>query len=86
MITENSFDYTLFNVPHVLVNSISISALTSGTPLALGVNAFQHDVAGAYNLRPTAMQDSQPGDPMWFVTEHGDNQSVDVIKMSNLLY
>lgn len=38
-----------------------------------------------FSVRPTTMHDSVAGDPMWFVTEHGDNKSIDVIKMSGVL-
>jgi len=38
-----------------------------------------------FSLRPTAMHDSVAGDPMWLVTEHGDNRSIDVIKMTGVL-
>ena len=31
------------------------------------------------------MHGSVPGDPMWLVSEHGDNQSIDVIKMTGEL-
>jgi hypothetical protein len=31
------------------------------------------------------MHDSVAGDPMWLVTEHGDNLSIDVIRMTNVL-
>jgi hypothetical protein len=69
-------------IAHVQVNSIATSALTSGTALTPGVNAFQTDFAGA-NLRPTVMHDSQAGDPMWFVEEGGDNKSINVVEMTN---
>lgn len=38
-----------------------------------------------FSVRPTTMHDSVAGDPMWFMTEHGDNKSIDVIKMSGVL-
>jgi uncharacterized repeat protein (TIGR01451 family) len=38
-----------------------------------------------FSVRPTTMHDSVAGDPMWLVTEHGDNTSIDVIKMTNFL-
>ena len=31
------------------------------------------------------MHDAVAGDPMWLVTEHGDNASIDVIKMTGVL-
>ncbi|HQU45250.1 MAG TPA: hypothetical protein PK867_20715, partial [Pirellulales bacterium] len=72
VITLNSFNGN--NALHVLVNSISISALKSGTPLAVGTNAFETDYGG-FSLRPTTMQDALPGGPMWFVQEGGDYKS-----------
>ncbi len=83
VITQNSFDAS-GNALHTLVNSISMAALTSGTPLSLGVNAFQKDFSG-FSLRPAAMQDSHPGDPMWFIQEGGDNASINVVKMTGVL-
>jgi uncharacterized repeat protein (TIGR01451 family) len=38
-----------------------------------------------FSVRPTTMHDSVAGDPMWLVTEHGDNTSIDVIKMTGEL-
>src|SRR5947209_5527272 len=38
-----------------------------------------------FSVRPTTMHDSIAGDPMWLVTEHGDNLSIDVIKMTGVL-
>lgn len=38
-----------------------------------------------FSVRPTTMHDSVAGDPMWLVTEHGNNSSIDVIKMTGVL-
>ncbi len=38
-----------------------------------------------FSVRPTTMHDSVAGDPMWLVTEHGNNASIDVIKMTGVL-
>jgi uncharacterized repeat protein (TIGR01451 family) len=38
-----------------------------------------------FSVRPTTMHDSVAGDPMWLVTEHGDNRSIDVIKVTGAL-
>ncbi|MDB5172761.1 MAG: hypothetical protein JWN51_1534 [Phycisphaerales bacterium] len=38
-----------------------------------------------FSVRPTTMHTSAPGDPMWLVTEHGDNSSIDVYKMTGVL-
>ena len=48
------------------------------------MNAFQKDFSG-FSLRPAAMQDSHPGDPMWFIQEGGDNASINVVKMTGVL-
>ncbi len=69
---------------HVLVNTISMSALTGGTPLSVGTNAFQFDYTGA-NLRPTVMHDSKSGDPMWFVQAGSNNSSINVVELANPL-
>jgi uncharacterized repeat protein (TIGR01451 family) len=44
-----------------------------------------HNDLNDFSVRPTVMHDSVAGDPMWLVTEHGDNQSIDVIKMTGEL-
>src|SRR5262249_48741205 len=38
-----------------------------------------------FSVRPTTMHDAVAGDPMWLVTEHGDNHSIDVIKVTGVL-
>jgi uncharacterized repeat protein (TIGR01451 family) len=38
-----------------------------------------------FSVRPATMHDSAAGDPMWLVTEHGDGNSIDVIKMTGVL-
>jgi uncharacterized repeat protein (TIGR01451 family) len=67
--------------PHVQVVSIKAADLASAAPSPLVVT---HDLSGP-TVRPTAMHNSVPGDPMWLVSEHGDNQSIDVIKMTGEL-
>jgi uncharacterized repeat protein (TIGR01451 family) len=44
-----------------------------------------HNDLNDYSVRPTAMHDAVAGDPMWLVTDHGDNKSIDVIKMTGAL-
>ncbi|HEV3343584.1 MAG TPA: hypothetical protein VG125_24645, partial [Pirellulales bacterium] len=85
VITQNSFSESAYL--HVLVNTISINALVNGQTLTEGTNLFQTNLSGStsYSVRPTAMQDAKPGDPMWFVEESGNNQSIDVVKMTNVL-
>src|SRR6202011_5525180 len=61
----------------------------NNTDLANGVaqsslRAYKNDL-NDFSDRPTVMHDSVAGDPMWLVTEHGDNKSIDVIKMGGVL-
>jgi hypothetical protein len=80
--TLNMFDAASGDsfIDHVQVTTVDISKLVSGT-----LSDFHNDVAGAASLRPTVMHDAVAGDPMWFVAEHGDGQSIDVFKMTNVL-
>jgi uncharacterized repeat protein (TIGR01451 family) len=64
---------------HVQVISINNQNLLSGT-----LTVFQNNL-NDFSVRPTTMHGSVAGDPMWLVTEHGDNTSIDVIKMTNAL-
>ncbi len=83
VVTLNGFDSSNAGV-HSQVNAISMNALVNGTPLSLGTNLFQTD-NNEFLMRPTTMQDSASGGPMWFVAEKGDNKSIDVIRMDNVL-
>ena len=67
-----------------------------GHALVVGVNAADLMNAAAspgvgktdladFSVRPTTMHDAVAGDPMWLVTEHGDNTSIDVIKVTGVL-
>jgi uncharacterized repeat protein (TIGR01451 family) len=66
---------------HVQVVSVSNADLAakSATP-----HVYQNDLSD-FSVRPTTMHDSVAGDPMWLVTEHGDGQSIDVIKETGVL-
>jgi uncharacterized repeat protein (TIGR01451 family) len=78
------FTLNMFGVTgggHVQVLSIKSSDLASGS----GSPAIFHNDLNDFSVRPTTMHDAAPGDPMWLVTEHGDNLSIDVIKMTNVL-
>jgi hypothetical protein len=76
---------------HVEVVSIDMNALANGQPLVANTNVFQSDInpgpgQPAFSLRPTAMQGStNPNDPMWLVGEAGDNASINVMEMTNIL-
>jgi uncharacterized repeat protein (TIGR01451 family) len=68
---------------HVQVVSVSNADLQNGVaPSSLHV---YHNDVNDFSLRPTTMHDAVAGGPMWLVTEHGDGQSIDVIKMTNVL-
>ncbi len=66
------------HVQIVSVNSTDLSSAVAAPQVA------KNDFAD-FSIRPTTMHDATPGDPMWFVTEHGNNLSIDVIKMSGVL-
>lgn len=82
VVTFNSFSTTAFL--HAQVDTISMSALTSATPLSVGTNVFQTDV-NAFRLAPASMPDAVPGGPEWLVQESGTGNSIDVIEMTNVL-
>jgi hypothetical protein len=68
---------------HVLVTSINSSDLANGVSQSQ-LHFYKNDLNDG-SIRPTTMHDSVAGDPMWFVTEHGDGKSIDVIKMTPVL-
>src|SRR5437660_552844 len=68
---------------HAMVVSVSNADMAANVPQA-SLHTFKNDLNDG-SLRPTVMHDSVAGDPMWLVTEHGDNASIDVIKMTNVL-
>ena len=68
---------------HVSVVSVSQADLAANVSPA-SLHAFRNDLNDG-SLRPTVMHDSVAGDPMWLVTEHGDNSSIDVVKMGSVL-
>src|SRR3954452_10575713 len=57
---------------HVQVVSVSAADLMNA---AASPQVFKNNLAD-FSVRPTAMHDSVAGDPMWLVTEHGDNASI----------
>jgi uncharacterized repeat protein (TIGR01451 family) len=68
---------------HVQVISLSNADLSANVTQA-SLHTYRNDL-NDFVVRPTAMHDSVAGDPMWLVTEHGNNTSIDVIKMANVL-
>jgi hypothetical protein len=71
------------SLDHVQINTISQADLAAGVTKAK-LHHYQTDVFAA-SVRPTTMHDARPGDPMWLLEEHGDDQSIDVVKMTNIL-
>jgi hypothetical protein len=65
---------------HVEVAALSQSSLAAGG----SVTVNQFDESG-FSWRPVTMHNSSPGGPMWFVTEHGDGQSIDLERIDNIL-
>ncbi len=81
--TVNMFNTSPTGSNHVQVVSVNSTDLANGVaPSSLHV--YQNNI-NDFSLRPTVMHDSVAGDPMWFVTEHGDGLSIDVIKETNVL-
>src|SRR5437868_6397174 len=68
---------------HCQVVSINNADLANGVSQS-SLHVYKNDLSD-FSDRPTVMHDSVAGDPMWLVTEHGDNRSIDVIKMSGVL-
>jgi hypothetical protein len=68
---------------HVLVTSVNAADLAAGVSQA-SLHSFKNDLAD-FSVRPTTMHGSVTGDPMWLVTEHGNDTSIDVIKMTSVL-
>jgi hypothetical protein len=70
-------------IDHVQVTSISAGDLASGVSQA-NLHVYQNDSSGS-TLRPATMHDALPGDPLWLVEEGGNDQSINVVKMTNVL-
>ena len=71
------------------VVSVTASDLAAGNALVTsgaGQNVFRNDVpGGAQNYRPTTMEDSVAGDPMWLIHNPDDGTTLDVVKMAGIL-
>jgi uncharacterized repeat protein (TIGR01451 family) len=85
---HDAFVYTLnmFGVTgggHVQVVSVNNADLANGVSQS-SLHVYKNDL-NDFSVRPSVMHDSAAGDPLWLVTEHGDNLSIDVIKMSGVL-
>jgi uncharacterized repeat protein (TIGR01451 family) len=80
------FTLNMFGVAgggHVQVVSVNNADLANGVAQA-SLHVYKNDL-NDFAVRPTTMHDAVAGGPMWLVTEHGDNHSIDVIKMSGVL-
>jgi uncharacterized repeat protein (TIGR01451 family) len=78
------FTLNMFGVTsggHAQVVAVNASDLLNA---AASPQIGKNDLAD-FSVRPTTMHDSVAGDPMWLVTEHGDNHSIDVIKVTGAL-
>jgi uncharacterized repeat protein (TIGR01451 family) len=79
--TLNMFPVGSLGTYHVQVVSVNAADLMSAAP---SPHVFANNLAD-FAVRPTTMHDSVASDPMWLVTEHGDNLSIDVYKMTGVL-
>ena len=68
---------------HVQVISINNTDLANNVSQS-SLHIYQNNL-NDFAIRPTTMHSSVAGDPMWLVTEHGDNTTIDVIKMTGVL-
>lgn len=66
---------------HTQVLAVSNNDLNNGVAAPAAYNSF----VNSFSMRPSTMHDAVAGDPMWFVAEYGDNASINVIKMTNVL-
>jgi hypothetical protein len=80
VLTWNMFDSRLNSGGHVRVDAISQSSLSAGN----GLTRTSFDLNG-FGLRPATMHDSVPGGPMWLVSEGGDNKSINLTRIDNIL-
>jgi uncharacterized repeat protein (TIGR01451 family) len=81
VVTLNMFGVT--GGGHCQIVSVNNTDLANGVSQS-SLNVFRNDL-NDFSDRPTVMHDSVVGDPMWLITEHGNNTSIDVIKMSGVL-
>jgi uncharacterized repeat protein (TIGR01451 family) len=72
--------FGVFGGGHVQIVAVNATDLMNAASPQIA-----HNDLNDFSVRPTVMHDSVAGDPMWLVTEHGDNQSIDVIKMTGEL-
>ena len=68
---------------HVEVFSVSAADLAAAVPQSQ-LHSFHNDV-NDFTVRPTTMHDTAAGDPMWLLSETGDDLNINVYKMTNVL-
>jgi hypothetical protein len=78
--TFNMFDLN-DNGGHVEVAALSQASLAAGG----NATGLRFDENNTFSRRPVTMHDSSPGGPMWFVTEGGGNNSIDLERIDNIL-
>jgi hypothetical protein len=65
---------------HTLVTAMSQANLAANG----NIGGIQFDMPG-FSYRPTTMHDSAPGGPMWLVQEGGGNNSINLVRVDNIL-
>ena len=64
--------------------SVNASDLANGVSQA-SLHFNQNYIIGSNNYRPTTMQDSVTGDPMWLIENPNDGTNLKVVKMTSVL-
>ena len=80
--TFNMFGNAPFNGNSQVV-SINAADLANGVPEA-SLHVFKNNQPG-FSYRPTAMQDSVAGGPMWLIRNPNDGANINATKMTNVL-
>ena len=81
---DETTDGTTTTPVHRLVVAINQNDLENAVNQA-SLRFTNTDVDGTGRLRPAVMHDSNPGDPMWFVSTDASGTAVDVTQALNLL-
>ncbi len=74
------FTWNMEGAGNVLIDALSQSDLAAG-----GTVNYDYYFVSGDSWRPVTMHNSVSGDPMWFVTEHGDNSSIDLERVDNIM-
>ena len=81
--TENMFPNPNGNY-HSQIVTVNIQDLVNGVTQA-NLHYYNTDDFNEFSLRPAVMHDSVAGDPLWFVEDNFDGQTIDVVQMTNEL-